>query len=174
MSSQTVAITLGAATTKAVLIEYQDGTFRLLNYTLQPAPDRTKPWTRDVLAEHFAAIKTALETRVREATVVIGMDRAILRHVAMPKGNVADMRKLVRLNSKSYFQQDLSAFTFDCLPASDRTPQPDEGKARKAQAAALVGGADKHFLDDLQAAAGRADWELTQISLTPQIGRASC
>src|ERR1043166_6487587 len=167
MSSQTVAITLGAATTKAVHIEHSDGGFRLLNYTLQPAPDRTKPWTRDVLAEHFAAIKTALDSRVRDATIVIGMDRAILRHVAMPKGNVADMRRLVRLNSKAYFQQDLTEFSFDCLPTPDRAPPPDEVKARKAQATVLVGGADRQFLEDLRDAARQTDWEVAQISLTP-------
>lgn len=170
-SSQNITIVLGAFTTKAVHVELRDGKFRLLNYSLHPTPEPKKPWNRDGLTDLFKAIKEAMGTKVKDTALVVGMTQSVLRHVSLPKMAPSEMRRLMRLNSRSYFQEDLPGFVFDCTLCGDMKPL-DSNERASGHRTVLVGGAKAEFLNDLQVAARRADLIPTDISLT-QIGLAN-
>ena len=87
----------------------------------------------------------------------------------------ADMRQMLKFNSKNYLQQDLPDYLFDCyvMQTPNSAPQgtPEGGKALQ-KSKVLIGGAKKQFVDDLQAAAKIAGLTPVHITLT-QVGTAN-
>ena len=77
---------------------------------------------------------------------------------------VADLRLMLKYNSKNYLQQDLPDYIFDCyiLPPRRGAKAPETAKNQKCRA--LVGGAKKKFLSDLQGAVEAAGLVADQIS----------
>src|SRR5258708_1195209 len=112
MPNQILAIVLGTWTTKAVHLEYRNDTFRLLNYVLHEAPPQQQAPTPEVLVQHLQHIREAIGAKVTETILVIGMTDSMLRLVELPRLEVSDLRRIVKANSKNYFQQDLSDYIF--------------------------------------------------------------
>ncbi|MEW6158982.1 MAG: pilus assembly protein PilM, partial [Verrucomicrobiota bacterium] len=105
--------------------------------------------------------------RTKQVSLVAGVNDTVLRHAELPMIPVADMRLMLKFNTKNYLQQDLPDFVFDChiLPPRSGTNPAEAGKTQKCKV--LVGGAKKQLLDNLQTAAKAAG--LTAEQVTPSL-----
>jgi type IV pilus assembly protein PilM len=158
-----VAIDLGVRATKALYIERSRERFRLVNYAVLDAPVCEGSPTPELLTEHLKKVGHALQAKTRHAIVAVGVGDSLVRHAEMPMVPVADMRAMLKLNCKTYLQQDLPGYVFDChlLP-----PRPGSAPAEPAKGTpkcrVIVGGAKQQFVESLQAAARSAglvvDW----------------
>jgi type IV pilus assembly protein PilM len=155
---QFVAIDLGSKTTKAIHVQRKPDGISLLNFAILDAPIYDKNPSAELLAEHFKAIHLALGTKTRQLVIAIGVNDSILRQAELPMVPAADMRTIVKLNSKTYLQRDLPDYSFDCHSMSSIAPTPSNGKAVDpskggGKSHVLIGGAKTQYLTDLQNAA---------------------
>jgi len=148
-----IAVDLGSRTTKAVHLERRGETFALTSYAVLDAPIFEKNLSPELLSEHLKAVSTALEPRTKLVTLTVNVHDAVVRHTEMPRMPIEDMRMVLKLNSKTYLQQDLTNYLYDChvLPPAQL---PKGTEAAKATAGPpkhriLVGGAKKQLVDDL-------------------------
>ncbi len=154
---QIVAVDLGGRTTKAVHLVRRGETFSFANYALLDAPIYEKAMTPDLLAEHLKNVNRSLgNTRAKQVTLSIGVTESLFRQVEVPLMPVGDMRQMLKFNSKNYLQQDLPDFIFDCCYVSSAS-SGKTGEAAKTgpgpqKHKAMVGGAKKQMIDDLQTA----------------------
>jgi len=160
---QIVAIDLGTRTTKAVHLQRKGTGFSILSYTLQDAPAYERNLSPQLLGEHLGAVNQALGSRCKQVILVLGVADSLLRRAEMPMVPTADMRIMLKFNSKNYLQQDLPDYAFDCfiLPSSVGAKQDVARQNQKCQV--LVGGARRQMLDDLQAASKIAGLAAEQI-----------
>lgn len=154
---QVVAIDLGGRTTKAVLIQRRDDGFALVRYALLDAPIYEKNLSVDLLTEHLKTVAQMLEAKGKLATLAVGVNESVMRHVEMPKMPAEDMRLVLKMNSKNYLQQDLPNHVFDCfvLPARAVATPADAAKIASApviKQKVLVAGARRQLVDDFQTA----------------------
>src|ERR1051326_3445391 len=128
-----VAVDLGSRTTKAVHVERRGESLALCNYALLDAPIFEKTLSTELLTEHLKAVSQALDAKTKLLTLTVGVNEAVVRHAEMPRMPIEDMRMVLKLNSKTYLQQELSNYLYDChvLPAA---PQPKAVDPTKAPA----------------------------------------
>src|SRR5580765_204642 len=128
---QIVAVDLGTRTTKAVCLKRKDERFSLSNFTLNDAPVYEKKLSPEMLAEHLKGVMQSLGVRTKQMVLVIGVNDSLLRHAELPPVPVSEMRMMLKFNAKSYLQQDLTDYVFDChiLP-----PRPEGQHAEPAKA----------------------------------------
>src|ERR1051326_3020162 len=152
-----VAIDMGMRTTKAVSLHRRGSSFELLRYTIQVAPIHEKSLSTELMAEHLKNVMEALGAKTKQVVLVIGVNDCLLRHAEVPMVPVNDMRLMLKFNTKTYLQQDLPDYVFDChvLPPRAGAKAAETGKG-SAKCRVLVGGAKKQFLDNLQAATKEA------------------
>jgi type IV pilus assembly protein PilM len=153
---QVVAVDLGGRQTKAVHLQSKGDRMVLLGYTLQEAPRSEKKLSVETLGAHVRGVFKALGDRTRHAALAVGVLEAAVRHAELPPLPLADMRQMLRLNSKTYLQQDYPDHVFDCAPLLSRSPaKPEAGKAAPSgplKQKVLVGATKRQMLDDLKAA----------------------
>jgi len=154
---QVVAVDLGVRSTKAVHVQRRGDAFSLVNYVLLDSPVFDKNSTADLLSDHLKNVVRALGSKTRQVTLALSDSETVFRQVEAPLMPVADLRRLLKFNSKSYLQQELTDFVFDCqyvLSAAQAAKGADGVKlvasAQKHKVA--VGGARRQLLDDVQAA----------------------
>jgi type IV pilus assembly protein PilM len=153
---QLIAVDLGGRTTKAIQLQRQNGSFTLVNYCLLDAPIFEKNLSVELLTEHLKNVVQALDAKTKLVTLAVGVGDSVVRTTEMPLIPVPDMRQILKLNAKTYMQQDMPGYVFDCaVIQSNRVPtQADkmklggDGKKQKV----LVAGARKQLIDDLQTA----------------------
>lgn len=187
---QIVAIDLGSRVTKAVLMQRRGEIVALQNYTFREDPTSAKPLSGEELGERLKAIIQALGAKTKRIVFVINNEDGRLCHADLPPVGVSDMRRLVRLSSKTFFQEELSGHFFDChiLPTYEEAKAPDStaqgenpsmgefgdttlivSKSGVAKAhpkvKVLVGGASGQLVSTLQAAAKAAGLLVEQITL---------
>src|SRR5271170_973126 len=104
---QLFAIDMGSRTTKAVLLDRREETFSLSRFTVQDAPIYDKAVPQGLLTEHFKSILAAMQPKTRQVTLAIGAGESLLRTAEFPLMPVAEMRQMLKFNSKNYLQQDL-------------------------------------------------------------------
>jgi len=154
---QIIAVDLGSRTTKAVHLARRGDAFALANYALLDAPIYEKAMTPELLTDHLRSVNRALgNTRNKQVTLSIGVNDSLFRQVELPLMPVRDVRQMLKFNSKNYLQQDLPDFVFDCCYiAGGAATKPGEA-AKSASGAqkhkAMVGGAKKQLIEDLQTA----------------------
>ena len=155
-----LAVDLGGRTTKAVNIQRQGENFVLTNYALMDAPIFEKSLSPEMLAEHLKAISQALDAKSKLVTLTVGVNDSLVRHTEMPRMPVEDLRMVLKLNSKSYLQQDLTNHVYDChvLPATVPAKGTEAAKtaAGPPKNRILVAGAKKQMVEDLLAASRNA------------------
>ncbi len=162
---QIVAIDLGAHTTKAILLQRKEEHFTLARYAIQETPVQEKGLSPAVLGEHLKRLVQSLETKVQKVTVAIGPRDTILRNVELPLLPVSEMRQMLKVNSKSYLQQDLPDYVFDCFFVPPRK-LPEMAKATpQTKYKVWVGGMKRQLLDELEAAIKAAGLVPEQIVL---------
>lgn len=161
-----VAIDLGHRTTKAVSIQRKGDSFELVRYAVVENPPEEQIATPEALGAHLRAVAEAVEGRAKPIVLIIGVQDTLLRHVEMPAVPAADMRLMLKYNSKNYLQQDMPEHSFDCHTlgliqppaAEEATPARGVQKAR-----VLVGGTTHKRLDDLQEASRHAGIATIQV-----------
>ena len=158
-----VAIDLGQRTTKAVYLHRKGETLELLQFILTDTPAVDQAHTPEVIGDHLKGIVEGLKYKGRKVNLVLGVSDALLRHAEMPIVTVSDMRLMLKYNSKSYLQQDLNDYVFDCQTIGLGPNGNGENVKSNQKARVLVGGARKHTLDHLQAAAKHAGLVLDQV-----------
>ena len=155
---QLVAVDLGSRTTKAVHVQRKGETIVLTRYALLDAPIYEKSFSVDLLSEHLKAVSKSLDARTKRLVLAIGVTDVVVRHADMPTIPVSDMRQILKNNSKTYLQQELPNYVFDChILASSHSAkgrEPTKGVSTTVpKQKVLVCGAKQQLMDDLQAAA---------------------
>jgi len=153
---QVAAIDLGARTTKAVHLQRHGDKFSLVSYAVVDSPIFEKSITPDLLADHIKNVARVLGGKHRQVTLALGVNEAIFRQVEAPLVPVPDLRLMMKFNSKTYLQQELPDFVFDCQfgafnlgGKNGEAPRPVSSSQKQK---VMVGGARKQLLDDVQAA----------------------
>lgn len=153
---QVVAIDLGARTTKAVHVQRHGERFQLANYAVVDSPIFDKSITAELLADHIKNVTRALGGKYRQVTLALGVNEAIFRQVEAPLVPVPDLRLMMKFNSKTYLQQELPDFVFDCqfaaLSLGGKNGDAAKGPASSQKQKVMVGGAKKQLIDDIQSA----------------------
>jgi len=183
-----VAIDLGCRITKAVHLRRDPTGYSLLNYLLLDAPISDRRLSPEMLAAHLNAIWQALRTRTRNVVFVMGASDALLWHAELPMVPASDLRRMVKLSPKTYLQQELPDYVFDCYakPSTSgntvfrsktdssgdtafrtRTGTFEDTTFRtRRKSPALICGAKNVQLDDLKEAARQAGLLLQNITLS--------
>src|SRR5690242_10081830 len=99
---QMIAIDLGGRTTKAVHLQRKNGSFALSRFALLDAPIYEKSLSADLLAEHLKTVCQALDAKSKFVTLAIGVNESVVRHADLPQMPVADMRQVLKSNTKTY------------------------------------------------------------------------
>jgi type IV pilus assembly protein PilM len=155
---QVVAVDLGVRSTKAVLVQRHGDAFSLVNYALIDSPVFDKNAAADLLTDHLKNVVRALGSRTKQLTLALSDSETVFRQVEAPLMPVADLRRMLKFNSKSYLQQELNDYVFDCQyvtptiqavkGADGATKLPAPAQKHKV----AVGGARRQLIDDVQAA----------------------
>jgi type IV pilus assembly protein PilM len=100
-------------------------------------------------------------------TLSIGVNDSIFRQVDLPFMPPADVRQMLKFNAKNYLQQELTDHVFDCYfmgsasaIKSDESPKTGSGPQKQK---AMVGGAKRQLIDDLQTASRSAGLIADQV-----------
>src|SRR4051794_28591530 len=111
---QMLAVDLGTRATKAVHVQRRGQGYALCGYALLDAPIFDKNLSSEMLTEHLKAVSQAFGGKTKFVTLTVGVNDALVRTVEMPVLSGGDMRLVLKHNSKTYLQQDLSNHLFDC------------------------------------------------------------
>ncbi len=172
MSDQIIAVDLGTRSTKAVCLDKDGEAIRLVSYTIQDRPDFGKVLSRDALSKHLNAVVEALNPKTNQVILVVGAADSIICHAEMPAIGASEMRKMVKLNPKLYFQEDLPNYSFDCLVLHQGNNAKPVGK-QIPKAKTLIVGVKNQLLKNLQNAADAASLDVKQVTAS-QTGAANC
>lgn len=171
--SPVVAIDLGSHSTKAVYLQQKGASYELLQFAVVEAPVYEKGFSPAVLAEHLKGVVQQLGAKARRAVLMLGVNDSVLRQAELPMAAVADLRLMLKFNSKAYLQQDLPDHVFDCYvlpPRGGGTAGSEPSKPAKCRA--LVAGAKQQLVGQLQQALKEAGLIPDQMAPS-QIGTAN-
>ncbi len=163
--NQILSIDLGARATKAVLLDRMQDSFALSRYLITDAPIYEKGIPQGLLTEHLRSIVDQLSPKTRQVTLAVSSEDSVLRSTEMPLLPLADMRQMLKFNAKSYLQQDLRDYVFDCyiVPPAAKAGA-DAGKAA-AKYKVWVGGTRREWLANLEGAVKAAGLAADQVTL---------
>src|SRR5689334_12550718 len=156
-TDEVIAVDLGGRSTKAVHMQRKGSSYVLCGYTVLDAPLYEKTIPVDLLTEHPKTINQALgATKSRQVTLAVGVNESVVRLTEMPQMPVGDMRQILRNNSKTYLQQDLSGYVYDCFIFPALANANEKGKVSAASMVpknrVLAAGMKKQLVDDIQTA----------------------
>jgi type IV pilus assembly protein PilM len=163
--SQILSIDLGARATKAVLLDRAQDSFSLSRYLITDAPIYEKGIPQGLLTEHLRGIVDKMEPKMRQVTLAVSSEDSVLRSTEMPLLPLGDMRQMLKFNAKSYLQQDLRDYVFDCyiVPPAAKAAT-DAGKA-PSKYKIWVGGTRREWLANLEGAVKAAGLVADQVTL---------
>jgi len=153
---QILAIDLGGRTTKAVELQRKDNRYCLSRYALVDSPVYERSMSADQLEQHLKAVCQTLNARTRFVSLAVGVQDAVVRHTEMPLMPLGDLRQVLKNNTKTYLQQDLPGYVFDCWLMAGRVETKPAEKSRigttTPKARVLVTGARKQLVQEVQQA----------------------
>ena len=165
---QTLAVDLGGRTTKAVYVQRRGEGYAVGGYALLDAPIFEKTISAELLTEHLKAVSQALAAKTKYATLTVGVNDGLVRHADMPRMPVQDLRQVLKLSAKTYLQQELPGYVFDCHLGRSASPPKPAAKGRETSGSSrqkvLVTGARKQLVDDYVAGARGAGLTLDCIA----------
>lgn len=168
--NEIVAIDFGYQITKAVHLKRTPSGFSLAKYVFVETPIYEKIPSQELLTDHLKSVSAALDAPVRNLVIAIGASETLLCHAELPATNTSDLRKMVKLSPKTYLQQDLPDFLFDCHAKPTAGEPGNANTARmKRKTKVLVGGAKRRLVENLQEAASDAGFIVEEITLN-QLG----
>jgi type IV pilus assembly protein PilM len=162
---QIIAIDLGAKTTKAVHVQRRGDAFTLLNYSVVDAPVCENPFAPDGLAEHFKDVVRNFAGKVKSIAIALGVQDTVFKQIELPLMPLPDLRLMLKYNSKTYLQQDLTDHVFDCQYTVSVTGRGnDAGKPVGSQKQkTIVAAARKQLIENCQIACKTAGLHAQQI-----------
>ena len=165
---QIIAIDLGGRSTKAIHLQRKGDNYTLLSYCVMDAPIYEKNLSVDLLTEHLKALYQTLGTKSKYVSLAIGVNDSIVRQTELPQIPLADMRQILKNNTKNYLQQDLTGHTFDCYFMPNRSSSGSADGVKVSGTASqklkvLVGGAKTQLTNDLQSAVRQANLVADQV-----------
>lgn len=165
---QIIAVDLGGCQTKAVYLQKRGTSWSLASVAVLDAPQPDKSRTVETLTALFQSVVSALgANRAKFLSVALGVEETILKQIELPMMAAEDVRQMLKLNSKSYLQQELPDYVFDCLylPPRHAAPTPEGGKGGNSQQKfkVLVAGAPRKIVDAIQNAAKAAGLQAGNI-----------
>ncbi|MCI0745276.1 MAG: pilus assembly protein PilM [Verrucomicrobia subdivision 3 bacterium] len=159
---QIVSIDLGGRTTKAVHLQRRGDRFMLVDYSIVDAPIFDKTLSVEILTDHLRNVGRMLGNgKAKPVTLAISVTESLLRQIEAPLMPADDLRLMLKFNSKTYLQQDLSDHVFDCSYIVPKTMDPKAVNSQKHRL--MVGAARKQTVDDLAAAVKAAGMIPDQI-----------
>jgi type IV pilus assembly protein PilM len=164
---QVLSVDLGTRITKAVCLARRDRGFALCGYTMVDAPIFENTISADLLCEHLKTLCQAFPTKPKSLVLTVGVNDAIVRPVEIPSMPMEDLRSVLRLNARTYLQQDLAGYAFDCLelPGPLKAEPPDAAAKPGAppRQKVLVAAAKQQVVDDGLAGARNAGLSLEAL-----------
>ncbi|HUC84584.1 MAG TPA: pilus assembly protein PilM [Candidatus Acidoferrales bacterium] len=149
-----IAVDLGSRTTKAALFERRGEILALTRYALLDAPLFEKKMSAELLGDHLKSVAEALGNPTKYLIVAVGLEDAMVRQIELPQIPPDEMRQILKVNHKSYLQQDLPNHVFDCYvipPRLNPGDKPASGGTPKLKV--LAAAAKQQLISDfLQAA----------------------
>ena len=152
-----ISVDLGSRTTKAVLLERRGELLALTRYALLDAPIFEKKMSPELLGDHLRSVTDALGNTTKNITLAVGLDDAVVRQIELPQIPLDEMRQILKVNHKSYLQQELPNHAFDCYiipPRSTTDAARSAGPVPKLKV--LAAAAKQQLLDDFLKAANIA------------------
>jgi type IV pilus assembly protein PilM len=156
--SEVLSIDLGQHSTKAVWLGRKGDELELRDFALRTSPFQDSAMTAESLGEHLKAALPSLESKLKKVCLVLGVNDSLVRQAEMPLAPVGDMRLMLKYNSKTYLQQELPDYVFDCqvLGSSMNGASGRDAAKPLQKVKTLVGGARQGMLQLLQQAARNA------------------
>src|ERR1043166_9360771 len=156
--AQILAVDLGGRRTKAVQIQRRDDTIALTGYAMLDAPVFDKTIPIELLTEHLQTLNQTMGSKTKLLVMTVGVNDSVVRPVEMPKIPIDDLRQVLKLNSKTYLQQDLSQYVFDChiIPPWQQGATPDAAAAGMPKQKVLVTDAHNQLVNGMVEGAKRA------------------
>lgn len=165
---QVVAVDLGSRTSKAVRLQRRGQTFVLNGYAILDAPIFEKTLSPELLTEHLKTVNQALESKSKAISLTIGVSEALVRTVEMPVMPLDDLRSVLKHSSRTYLQQDMSNYVFDCFVIGTNGPSANgksdgKGQPQGQKQKVLVAGARKQQVEDFVTGARNAGLAVDQL-----------
>jgi type IV pilus assembly protein PilM len=148
---QIVGIDLGAHSAKAAHLQKKGSGFSLLGYAVVECVADGEEGGAMPPAEKLGMVLGALGSKTKAVVLTVAAAESTLRAAEMPLVPVSDMRSMLKFNSKSYLQQDLTDCSFDChilpprMAAGGDAPKP--GQKTKVLVGAIKSGMVNENLD---------------------------
>src|SRR5213596_3507193 len=117
-------------------------------------------WEQPIMSNYFFFLMIRRPPRSTQ-------DRTLFPYTTLFRSsNVSDLRKMLKLSPKTYLQQDLPDFVFDCYfkPPAAESATATARYRRKAKV--LVGGAKRGLVENFQDAAKSAGLIVEYITLS--------
>jgi len=167
--TQIISVDLGSRTTKAVLLERHGETWKLNRYALLDAPIYEKKISPEQLGDHLHTVVEAMGGTTKYLAAAIGLNDAIVRQLEMPPMPEEEIRTILKMNHKTYLQQDLPGHYFDCRILSKRSAGADakNAGATGSKVRVLAAAVKQQQITDFMQAASIAG--LTADALTPSL-----
>jgi len=162
---QILAIDLGSRATKAVLLDRRQDAYSLSRYAITDAPIYEKGIPQGLLTEHLRSMVALMSPKTRQVTLAVGSEDSVLRSTEMPLLPLNDMRQMLKFNAKSYLQQDLRDYVFDCYIVPPSTKAAAEPGRAASKYKVWVGGARREWLANLEGAVKGAGLVADQVTL---------
>lgn len=147
--SQIISVDLGSRTTKAVLLEKRGDGLALTRYAVMDAPIYDKKISIEQLSDHLNSVAETLGRTTKFITVAVGLGDAVVRLVEMPQLPIEEMRTILKMNHKSYLQQDLPNYAFDCYIIAAAGQPSGSKSATPTKAKVLAAAAKNQLVSDL-------------------------
>lgn len=172
MSDQIIAIDLGTRSTKAVCLQKDGDALTLVSYAIKDRPNFGTVMSREQLSRHLQEVAQAVNSKVKNIVLAVGATDSVICHAEMPVIETSQMRKMVKLSPKLYFQENLPDHSFDCFVLHQGGGTKSEGKhLRKAKT--LIVAINNQLLHNLQEASASSGLKLEAVTAS-QTGAANC
>ncbi len=146
-----IAIDLGNRTTKAVHLRRVNGKMALCGYTITDSPAGTPGPSVETLAGHLKSVTESLRPKTKSLTLTLNANDAVLRTAEAPLMSKDDFRSVLKHNTRTYLQQDLTGYVFDVHPlmyfARSESEKDDQIKVTQQKQRLLIAGAKKQLVE---------------------------
>ncbi len=163
-----ISVDLGGRTTKVVEVQRSSGGYAISRYAVVDAPNHEKELSSSALADHLKCVFAALGSNTKSVSVALDVNDSLLRHADLPLMPLDDMRQVLKTSTKTYLQQDLPDYAFDCFLTLSKSAQKEDktgASPANAKPRVLVAGARNQLIRDMEAGVKAAG--LTVESIVP-------
>jgi type IV pilus assembly protein PilM len=112
---QIIGVDLGAHSAKAVHLQRRGNQIVLLGFASLESPNAGNEKSVEPPAQRLGKLMSALGSKWKQVVMAVSSADAILRPAELPMVPLNDMRTMLKLNAKTYLQQDLTDCRFDCF-----------------------------------------------------------